>query len=112
VTVPAAFYERLRQWEGADAFEDADGLGSPETLAEVGRRALVRSIEPEGRERRGAFDLLAADAFLTRAAERALEEDDPGPVLLRMASSIADAGRDTPGSGKGPPGAPDASPAD
>lgn len=40
-------------------------------------------------ERRGAFDLLAADALVTYACERAAEEDDPEEALLRVLRRVA-----------------------
>lgn len=89
MSVPAPFRDRLGEW---GTLEVDGGLPSPAGLAEVAACALARSLEPEGRERRGAFDLLAADAFLTRAAESALEEDDPRGLLARMAGWIAAGG--------------------
>jgi hypothetical protein len=51
--------------------------------------SLERALEPEGRERGGAFDLLAADAFVTWAAEAGLEREDPGPWLVEMTRRFA-----------------------
>jgi hypothetical protein len=51
------------------------------TLAREADRALRLALEGEGRERSGAFDLLAADGFLTYAAEVALEGADPTSTL-------------------------------
>lgn len=58
-----------------------DAPASTESLAREAEGALGRALAPGGRPRRGAFDLLAADGFLTYACEAALEEDDPVSVL-------------------------------
>ena len=60
-----------------------EGSGSiPERLADAGAAALERALAGEG-ERRGAYELLAADALLTYACEGAAEEAaDPEPALL------------------------------
>lgn len=108
MSVPDAFRERLAEWGELDVFDHDESFAPPERLAEVGVRALARSTEPEGRERRGAFDLLAADAFLTRAAAGALERDDAPELLARMASWIAAGGRGAFDDAAARPGAPDA----
>lgn len=95
MSVPDAFREHLEEWGAADAFGADGGRTSPERLAEAGACALARSVAPEGRARRGAFDLLAADALLTRAAELALGSDDPSALLTRMASWIAAGGQES-----------------
>lgn len=53
----------------------------PESLFQEAEAALSRSLAPEGRPRGGAFDLLAADGFLTWACEAALEAEDPSSTL-------------------------------
>lgn len=80
--VPATF---------APWMEPADGsapAGWEALLAET-RVALDRALEPEGRPRKGAFDLLAADGFATWACEAALETGDPDAVLREMIQSLA-----------------------
>lgn len=53
-------------------------------LAAEAEQALSRALSPEGRPRGGAFDLLAADGFLTWACEAAIESDDPDAALQRL----------------------------
>ena len=65
----------------------ADGI--VEALANEAAAALAFALEPHGRERAGAFDLLAADGFLTWAAEAALETDDPDAALAALISRFA-----------------------
>ena len=60
---------------------DPSAPAGPESLFQEAQVALSRSLEPEGRPRAGAFDLLAADGFLTWACEAALETGDPSSVL-------------------------------
>jgi hypothetical protein len=68
-----------------------DGPGSvAEQLTDAGVAALERALGEVG-ERRGAFELLAADALLTYACERAAgprpeggEAPDPEAELLRI----------------------------
>ena len=56
---------------------------------DAGLKALRRALDPKGRERKGAFDLLAADGLLTYAAEHALREEDPGRLLEDMVVRVA-----------------------
>ena len=66
--------------------------GSPEdraTLLAAGLRALEAALAPEGRERAGAFDLLAADALVTRACEAAAAEAEPGAALAEILRQVA-----------------------
>lgn len=72
--VPAPFAEYLA------ASDPAAGV-TVAALADEADRALRLALEGGGRERSGAFDLLAADGFLTYAAELALEEADPTSTL-------------------------------
>ena len=65
------------------------GLPDPEVLLDVAMTALGRALDPEGRERGGAFDLLAADAFATWAAEAGLDRDDPDAWLQEMMGRFA-----------------------
>jgi hypothetical protein len=69
----------------------SDG-GAPagwQALLSETRVALGRALAPEGRPRKGAFDLLAADGFATWACEAALETDDPDAVLRELIQSLA-----------------------
>jgi hypothetical protein len=86
----------LRRWlqDRTPAPPDALALSVParegdaaELLTEEGTRVLARSLAGEG-ERRGAYDLLAADALLTYACEAAARADDPEAALLRILQSI------------------------
>ncbi len=66
-----------------------DGDGDPvELLADAGARGLKRAIGGDG-ERGGAYDLLAADALLTYACERAAATPDPEAELLRVLARVS-----------------------
>lgn len=65
--VPEAFAEYMQPAE-PNAVAGVDAL-----VAEAGR-ALGFALQGDARERRGAFDLLAADGFATWACEAALEQ--------------------------------------
>lgn len=56
-------------------------------LTEEGVRLLARALEGTG-ERRGAFDLLAADALITYACEAAAAEADPEAALRAILERI------------------------
>jgi hypothetical protein len=67
--------------------DEAEGpLPDPGTLTTAAMAALGRALAPEGRERGGAFDLLAADAFATWAAEAALA----GPAVEERLVGLRD----------------------
>lgn len=70
--------EPFRRWMTPEAPEAEASAGA---LAEEALAALSRALDGTDRPRRGAFDLLAADGFLTYACEAALETDDPAGVL-------------------------------
>lgn len=72
--VPEGFRDWMRP-------QDPSAPAGVESLAREAGAALARSLAPEGRPRGGAFDLLAADGFLTWACEAALESQDPSAVL-------------------------------
>ena len=62
--------------------------GDPvDLLADAGARTLERALTGEG-ERRGAYDLLAADALITYASEAAAAADDPEAALLRVVARV------------------------
>jgi hypothetical protein len=71
----------------------ADSLTSaPEEYEELVReacRALERALDPGGRPRGGAFDLLVADALVTWAAEAALERRGGEARLEELVRSLA-----------------------
>ena len=80
--------EELRTWLEA---EHADG-GEPEVTDELIRRglaALAGAMARPGRDRKAAFRLLAADAYLTYACEAALEDSEPEPALRELVGRIA-----------------------
>lgn len=62
---------------------------SVDVLAGEAGAALARALDGAARERKGAFDLLAADGFVSYACERALEGDDPRPVLLELVRRLS-----------------------
>ncbi len=69
----------------------AGRLPAAERLERAALECLARALAPEGRERGGAFDLLAADAFVTWTAEAALDGEDPEArlrSLVRRVSSV------------------------
>jgi len=57
-------------------------------LADAGATALERALAERG-ERRGAFDLLAADALITYACEAAASAADPEAELLGVLERLA-----------------------
>ena len=75
--VPGPF----RPWMAPEVPDAAAGVPS---LVREAEAALARALTPEGRPRRGAFDLLAADGFLTYACEAALDEEDARGALEEM----------------------------
>ncbi|UCC24820.1 MAG: hypothetical protein JSU98_13965 [Gemmatimonadales bacterium] len=78
--------EPFREWMIPEV-PDVDA--SAGALAGEAFSALSRALEGAGRPRRGAFDLLAADGFLTYACEAALETDDPAGVLDELIERFA-----------------------
>ena len=81
--VPDAF----RPW--LEAWLPPGSPGDRATLVAAGVRALEAALAPEGRQRAGAFDLLAADALVTRACEAAAAEPDPGAALADVLRRVA-----------------------
>ncbi len=86
--VPVAFrpYVRLtdpdRDVPSARARVDA--------LTEEARSALARARRRDPADRDGAFELLAADAWATWAAEAALDTADPVAALTDLARRLSD----------------------
>ena len=83
--VPPAFRARLL----ADAEAGAPAPGSP-PFSRV-RSALKGALAREG-ERKGAFRLLAADAWITYACEAALAADDAEAELRSVLDEVLAAG--------------------
>jgi hypothetical protein len=69
---------------------DAVGPGDDEDLAKLGEEGLRRALMRPGRDRAAAFDLLAADAFLTYACEEALTERDGQGALRDILTRIGE----------------------
>lgn len=66
--------------------------GRPHSASELmhaGRAALDRARAHPGRRRDSAFELLGADALITRACEAALDEADPAQVLTGFIRAVA-----------------------
>jgi len=62
-------------------------------LVEAARTALHEALGGTG-ERRGAFQLLAADAFVTYACEAASRSEDPRAELLGLIAALLTAGEE------------------
>lgn len=60
-----------------------------ETLGAEARVALGDARRESG-ERRGAYRLLVADAYLTYACEVALQSDDPAAALLHIVHQVVE----------------------
>ena len=56
----------------------------------MGVEALSRALEKPGRNRETAFELLAADAFLTYACEAVAQEADVGAGLEGLLERLGD----------------------
>ncbi len=87
---------RLRSWlatciptpPDALSLDVPDVSGDPvELLTDEGMRVLERALTGTG-ERRGAYDLLTADALLTYACEGAARVDDPEAALLGIIQRV------------------------
>ena len=89
--VPTDFRPHVRlddpDREAATADARVDGL-----VAET-RSALSRASSRDASDRAGAFDLLAADAWATYAAEAALDTHDPVATLTELARRLSAATR-------------------
>ena len=70
-----------------------DGPGDPGArLIDAALAALDRALDGDG-ERKGAYDLLAADGLLTYACEHAAAAPDPDAELLRIVERVGRAVR-------------------
>jgi len=86
--VPRGF----RPWVKLDDPERPAGTADERVdgLVEESRAALARARRRDATDRAGAFDLLAADAWATWAAEAALDTDDPVARLTELARRLSD----------------------
>jgi hypothetical protein len=64
-------------------------VGDPHAAADAALRALREALARPGRNREGAFALLAADALLTDASRGLLEAEDPEGALIALMDRIA-----------------------
>ncbi len=62
---------------------------SSRSLASVAILQLNKAIERPGRDREGAFHLLAADALMTYACEIAVDEEDSVEVLSNLLAGLS-----------------------
>jgi len=96
-SVPEDFVSRLalmvEEVAAPGSLPKRGALPDPDYLMDAALAALVRALAPEGRERRGAFDLLVADALATWAAEAGLDEEDPEARLGEMVECLAEGPR-------------------
>ena len=81
--VPEAFLRLVHPGSSSEAEPSAEAL-----LAEAGS-ALRDALSGTG-ERRGAFRLLAADAYLTYACELVVASEDPARALERVALGVVE----------------------
>lgn len=88
-SAPGPLAEWIRRFGGVEPGDG--GLGSGE-LADGGLRALREALARPGRDREGAYALLAADALLTRAARELAGEEDPETVLEGLIRRVAEEG--------------------
>jgi hypothetical protein len=89
--VPDAFREHVTPVE-PDA-EPASPEHRVAALTAEARAALGRARDRDPADRAGAFDLLAADAWATWAADAALETEDPVAALTELARRLSDPAR-------------------
>jgi hypothetical protein len=95
---PEAFLPWLEQGDdvggedegGPDDGEYDDPLERVRDLAAAGLQALGEADAGTGRDRKAAFRLLAADAFITYACEAALECAEPGREMERVLRTLAE----------------------
>ncbi len=66
--------------------------GLPSALADEALRSLGEALDRPGRNREGAFHLLAADGYLTYACEAAAEAEDVGATLRYLLERVAVSG--------------------
>jgi hypothetical protein len=80
--------EALGEWIARFGGADAGGLDA-DALTEGALRALREALARTGRNREGAYALLAADALLTAAAQESANGDDPDGALSALLSRVA-----------------------
>ena len=81
-TIPAPFLPHL--------LSVSSGPAGIENLITSGEEALRRALEKTGRNRTAAFDLLAADAFLTYACEAVATDRDVRGSLETLLERIGE----------------------
>jgi hypothetical protein len=82
--LPGPLADWIAQFGGVEQPE-----GDPPAAAEAALRALREALARPGRNREGAFALLAADALLTEASRGILEAEDPEEALIELMDRIA-----------------------
>lgn len=82
--LPARLADWIARFGGVEHPE-----GDPQAAAEAALRALREALARPGRNREGAFALLAADALLTEASRGLLEAEDPEEALIALMDRIA-----------------------
>lgn len=82
-TVPAPFLPHLLG-------PDGDVFGGASQLEAMGLAGIHRALGHPGRNREGAFHLLAGDAHLTYACEALAREKDPGEALRLLLRRVGD----------------------
>ena len=70
-------------------FGDGSG-GKGGAPSDMGVRALAEAMARPGRDREGAYALLAADGLITYAVEDAARAADPEAALLALVSRVAE----------------------
>jgi hypothetical protein len=85
---PPAAPDPLMDWMRRFGGVEPAGAGAHET-AEAALRALGEALSRPGRDREGAYALLAADALLTDAARGLAGGHDPESGLLELMDRIA-----------------------
>ena len=90
--------EELRRWLEPGPFQ---GSSVSEALGDAAAHHVDEALKRLGRNREGAFHLLAADALLTYACEAAAGEEDTEAALVDLLDRLhPDAARPAPPTGR------------